>query len=39
VELDAIPKNRVMDPVKGHECALGKLVVAAGKGDTHTIRR
>ena len=39
VELDAITKNRVLDPVKGHECALEKLAVGRAKGDTHTIGR
>lgn len=39
VKLDAITKNRVLDPVKGHECALEKLAVGRAKGDTHTIGR
>jgi hypothetical protein len=37
VELDAITENRVHDPIKGHMCVPGKLVVV--KGDTHTVGR
>lgn len=32
VKFDAITKNRVLDPVKGHECALEKLAVGRCEG-------
>jgi hypothetical protein len=37
VELDAITRNRVHDPIKGHECASEKM--ADVKGDAHTVGR
>jgi hypothetical protein len=37
VELDAITKNRVLNSVKGYECALDKLAIA--EEDTHTHNR
>jgi hypothetical protein len=37
VELDAITKNKVHDPIKGHECAPKEPAVM--KGDTHTVGR
>jgi hypothetical protein len=37
VELNAVMENKVHDPIKGHECALEKLVVV--KGDAHTVGR
>lgn len=32
MKFDAITKNRVLDPVKGHECALEKLAVGRCEG-------